>query len=163
MAVVVVDEAEFGVVELTGPLDRLLDTASRRTVGALAWQAIGGVGIAGAKGAVVAVYLADVLGQIPAVGIPGAVLLERQRAGGDLQRGVPGDVPERRVVAAGEGGHNTSRVLPRERGAIHRHGLGSDGAGGYRTVLHSFRMFTILRPLHRSQATFADKNGFTFD
>ena len=159
MAVVVVDEAEFGVVELAGPLDRLLDTASRRTVGALAWQAIGGVGIAAADVAGRAVYLTDVLGQIPAVGIPGAVLLERQRAGGDLQRGVPGDVPERRVVASGEGGHNTSRVLPRERGAIHRHHFSGDRTGGHRTVLHSFRMLTILRPLHRSQATFEQKMG----
>ena len=77
MTVVVVGEAEFGVVVLAGPLDGLFDTASRRTVGALAWQAIGGIGIAGAKGAVVAIDLADILGEIPAAGVPGAVLLER--------------------------------------------------------------------------------------
>ena len=87
VAVVVVDEAELGVIELAGPLDGLFDTASRRTVGALAWQAIGGVGVAGAKGTVVAVYFANVLRQIPAVGEPGAVLLERQRAGGIALRG----------------------------------------------------------------------------
>ncbi len=102
MAVVVVDEAELAIEELAGPLYGLFDTASRRTVGALAWQAIGGIGIAGAKGAVGAVYLADVLGEIPAVGVPGGILLERQRAGGDGLRGVPGDVPQRGVVAAGE-------------------------------------------------------------
>ena len=34
---------------------------------------------------------------------------------------------------------------------------------GYRTVLHSFRMFTILRPLGGSQAAFADKHRFTLD
>ena len=54
-------------------------------------------------------------------------------------------------------------ICLRERKAIHRHGLGSDGAGGYRTVLHSFRMFTILRPLGGSQAAFADKHRFTLD
>lgn len=37
----------------------------------------------------------------PAVGIPGAVHLERQRAGGDILRGIPGDVPQRGVMAAG--------------------------------------------------------------
>ena len=37
----------------------------------------------------------------PAVGIPGAVLPERQRAGGILLRGSPGDAPERGVEAAG--------------------------------------------------------------
>ena len=156
MTVVVVDEAELGIVEFAGPLDGLFDTASRRTVGALAWQAIGGIDIAAANVAGRAVYLTDILRQIPAVGIPGAVLLEGQRAGGILLREVPGDVPERRVVAAGEGGHNASRVLLRERKTIHHHHLCGDGTGGYRTVLHSFRMLTILRPLHRSQATFAD-------
>ena len=63
-------------------------------------------------------------------------------------------------VAAGEGGDNSCCVLLRERKAIHRHRLGSDGTGGRRTVLHSFRMFTILRPLGGSQAAFADKNRF---
>ena len=56
-----------------------------------------------------------------------------------------------------------SAICMREHHAIHRHGLGCDGAGGYRTVLHSFRMLTILRPLHRSQAAFANKNRFTLD
>ena len=61
MAVVVVDEAEFCVVELAGPLDGLLYITSRRTVSALACQAVGGIGIAGAKGTIVAVDFADVL------------------------------------------------------------------------------------------------------
>ena len=245
VAVVVVSEAEFGIVVLAGPQDGLGDTASRRTVGALAWQAIGGVSVVRTDIAGRTVHLADVLGEIPAVGVPGAVLLERQRAGGGILRGVPGDVPQRRVVtagkvdagnlqvaavdvalmqryitidhnpldsaaahgvvlamngsdgvicrytdefcgavfgivahspdtgarlhsclvtvcivlrlevnhtiihrvAAGEGGDNTCRVLLREHRAILRHSPGSDGAGGHRTVLHSFRMFTILRPL----------------
>ena len=40
----------------------------------------------------------------PAVGVPGAIFLDSQRTGGILLRGGPGDVPERGVVAAGEGG-----------------------------------------------------------
>ena len=102
MAVVVVDEAEFCVVELAGPLDSLLYITSRRTVSALAWQAVGGIGIAGAKGTIVAVDFADVLGEIPAVGVPGAVLLDGQRSGGNGLGGIPGDVPESRVRGAGE-------------------------------------------------------------
>ena len=66
-------------------------------------------------------------------------------------------------VAAGEGGHNTRRVLPREREAIHRHHFSGDRTGGYRTVLHSFRTSTILRPLSGSQAAFANKNRFTLN
>ena len=258
VAVVVVSEAEFGIVVLAGPQDGLGDTASRRTVGALAWQAIGGVSVVRTDITGRTVHLAYVLRQIPAIGVPCAVLLERQRAGGGILRGVPGDVPQRGVVtagkvdvgnlqvaavdvalmqrhttierhflrgsaahgvvlamhggdgiicrytdefcgavfgivahspdtgarlhsclvtvcivlrlevnhtiihrvAAGEGGDNTCRVLLRKRKAIHHHGLGCDGAGGHRTVLHSFRMFTILRPLGGSQAAFADKNRF---
>ena len=132
MAVVVVDEAELGIIELAGPLDGLFDTASRRTVGALAWQAIGGIGIAGAKGAVVAIDLADILGEIPATGVPGDVLLDGQRTGGyglgrltrrhpiacsplrgklaarfvqspsELLGAFPGDVPQSRMGGAGE-------------------------------------------------------------
>ena len=64
-------------------------------------------------------------------------------------------------VAAGEGGDNICRVLLRKREAIHHHGLGSDGTGGRRTVLHSFRMFTIPRPLGGSQAAFADEEQFS--
>ena len=66
-------------------------------------------------------------------------------------------------VAAGEGGGNPCRILLRERKAIHHHRLGSDGTGGHRTVLHSFRTSTILRPLGGSQAAFADKHRFTLD
>ena len=68
-----------------------------------------------------------------------------------------------RRVAAGEGGDNTSRVLLQERKAIHRHHFSGDGTGGYRTVLHSFRTSTILRPLSGSQAAFANKNRFTLN
>ena len=66
-------------------------------------------------------------------------------------------------VAAGEGGGNPCRIFLRERKTIHRHCLCSDRAGGYRTVLHSFRTSTILRPLSGSQAAFANKNRFTLN
>ena len=39
VAVVVVDEGQLGVIELAAPLDGLGGAASRRTSGALAWQA----------------------------------------------------------------------------------------------------------------------------
>ena len=81
MTVVVIDQAEFSVAVLARPLDGLGDISLR------CGFAVGGVGVAGAKDAVVAVYFTDVLRQIPAVGEPGAVLLERQRAGGIALRG----------------------------------------------------------------------------
>ena len=87
--------------------------------------------------AVLAVELADVLGEVPAVIEPGAVLLDSQRAGG--------------------GGRDTGGILLRAHDSIHRHRLGSDGTGGHRTVLQSLRTCTILRPQGGSQATFADK------
>ena len=87
-----------------------------------------------------AVELADVLSEVPAVGVPGAVLLDSQRAGG--------------------GGRDTGGILLRECNATDRHRLGGDGRTRSRTVLHSFRASTIHRPLRGSQATFADKNRF---
>ena len=44
-------------------------------------------------------YLPHVLGEVPAVGVPGAVLLDGQGAGGDILGRVPGDEPD-----AGMGG-----------------------------------------------------------
>lgn len=63
MAVVVVDEAEFGIVELAGPLDILLYISFCR------YLAVGGVGVGGADVAVLAVKFVDVLGEVPAVGV----------------------------------------------------------------------------------------------
>ena len=101
MAVVVVDETELGVVELAGPLDGLGYITFCR------YLAVGGVGVGGADVAGGAVEFADVLGEIPAVGEPGAVLLEGQRAGG--------------------GGRDTGGILLRAHDSIHRHRLGGDG------------------------------------
>ena len=93
--------------------------------------------------AVLAVEFADVIGEIPAVGEPGAVLLDSQRAGG--------------------GGRDTGGILLREQNATDRHRLGSDGRTWHRTVLQSLRTCTIHRPLRGSQAAFTDKNGFTLN
>ena len=54
-------------------------------------------------------------------------------------------------------------ICLREHHAIHRHCFGSDRTGGNRTVLHSFRASTILRPAGGSQATFTDCYRFTLD
>ena len=56
MAVVVVDEAEFGVVVLTAPLDGLGYVTLCR------YLAVGGVGVGGADVTMLAVDFADVLG-----------------------------------------------------------------------------------------------------
>ena len=62
MAVVIVQQTEFGVVVLAAPLDGLGNIASRRTVGALAWQAVGGITVGGTDVTVGAVELTDILG-----------------------------------------------------------------------------------------------------
>jgi len=58
-------------------LDRLIEGAT------WAWQAEGGIGVGSGDGAGGGIELADILGEIPAVGVPGAVDLNGQRAGGD--------------------------------------------------------------------------------
>ena len=96
MAVVIVNEAKFGIIVLAAPLDGLGDIAFRRDF------AVGGVGVGRADVAGGAVHFADVFGQIPAVGVPGAVELDGQRTRGDGLGRVPGDEPEGRVRGAGE-------------------------------------------------------------
>ena len=76
MTVVVVDETEFGVVVLAGPLDGLGD------ISVCCDFSIGGVGVGGAEVAGGAEYFADVLGEVPAVGEPGAVFADGKGAGG---------------------------------------------------------------------------------
>ena len=77
-------------------MDGLVDA-----VGTFRYFTIGGVGVGGADITVRAVELADVFGQIPAGSVPGAVLLDGQRAGGYRLGGIPGDEPEARMIAAG--------------------------------------------------------------
>ena len=64
--------------------------------------AVGSVGIGGGDVTGGAEYLAHVLSEVKAVCVPGTVLLDGQRTGGDALRGVPCDEPEGRMVAAGE-------------------------------------------------------------
>ena len=96
MAIVVVDETEFDVVELAGPLYGLLYISVCR------YLAVGRVGIGRAEIAGGAVYFADVLRQVPAVGVPCAVFLDGQRARGDILRGIPGNEPQAGVSGSGE-------------------------------------------------------------
>ncbi len=83
-------------MELAAPLDGLGDGTggcyfAKRSVG------IGGVDVAvGAK------HFAHVLGEVEAVGAPGAVLLDGQRARGYRLRGVPQQQPHHRMMTAGE-------------------------------------------------------------
>ena len=65
------------------------------------------------------------------------------------------------VLARGGGG-DTCRILLRNRKTVHRHRLSGDAAGRHSTVLSSFRSFIIDTPLRGSQATYADRNHFTF-
>ena len=76
------------------------------------YLAVGGVGVGGADVAVLAVELADVLGEVPAVGVPGAVELDSQRTGGDGLSRIPCDIPQGRVVAAGEVNAGDLQIAP---------------------------------------------------
>ena len=96
MAVVVVDEGQLGVIELAAPLDGLGGAAGSGD------GAVGGVGVGGVDVTGGAEYLTHVLGEVKAVGVPGTVLLDGQRAGGDALRGVPAEQPHTGMVAAGE-------------------------------------------------------------
>ena len=96
MAVVVVDKGQLGVIELATPLDGLGGAAGGGDI------AVGGVGVGGVDVTGGTEYLAHVLGEVKAVGVPGTVLLGGQRAGGDGLGGIPGDEPKPRVVTAGE-------------------------------------------------------------
>ena len=68
--------AQLCIVELAAPLDGLGDGTGGR------YFAERGVGVGGVDVAVGAEDLAYVLGEVKAVGTPGAVLLDGQRAGG---------------------------------------------------------------------------------
>ena len=64
MAVVVVDEGQLGVIELAAPLDGLGGASGGADI------AVGGVGIGGIDVTGGAEYLAHVLGEVKAVGVP---------------------------------------------------------------------------------------------
>ena len=96
MPPVVVHEAEFWLPHLTTPLDGLGNGADG------CYGAVGGVGVGSGDVAGGAEELTDVLGEVEAVGVPCAVLLDSQRAGGDGLRGVPRNEPEAGMGGAGE-------------------------------------------------------------
>ena len=96
MAVVVVDEGGFDVVVLAAPLDGLGDIAVCRDF------SVGGVAVGSPEVAVLSEDFADVLRQIPTIGVPGAVLADGKRASGYRLRRIPGDKPQAGMVTAGE-------------------------------------------------------------
>ena len=93
---VVVYHAEFVIPYLAAPLDRLGNGAGG------CYGAVGGVGVGGGDVAGGAEELTDVLGEVEAVGVPCAVLLDSQRAGGDGVHRVPRNEPEAGMRGAGE-------------------------------------------------------------
>ena len=96
MPPVVVHEAEFWLPHLTTPLDGLGNGADG------CYGAVGGVGVGSGDVAGGAEELTDVLGEVEAVGVPCAVLLDSQRTGGDGVHRVPCYQPEAGMGGAGE-------------------------------------------------------------
>ena len=95
VAVVVVDEVEFGVVVLRGPLERLRNVAGsgyvpERSVGIRCADVAGGTE-----------DFADIFGDVVAVGEPGAVFLDRERTRRRRLRRIPGNTFRTRVVPEG--------------------------------------------------------------
>ena len=95
MAVVVVHQGQLCVVVFTTPLNRLDEIPGHGD------SAVGGVGVGGADVTMLAIDLANVFGEIPAVGEPGAVYLNSQRTRGGGLRGIPCQKPESGLRAAG--------------------------------------------------------------
>ena len=93
MSIIVIYKPQFSIVEFTAPLNRLSDVTRD------SYFTIGRVRVVRTNVASSPVYLPHVLGEVPAVGVPGAVLLDGQGAGGYGLGGIPGDEPE-----AGMGG-----------------------------------------------------------
>ena len=93
---VVINQICFIIFILTTPLNGLGDVAGA------CYLAEGGVSIGGCNVTAGGIEFADVLGQVPAVGVPRAVNPNGQRAGSDGLGRIPGDEPECRMIAAGE-------------------------------------------------------------
>ena len=92
VAEVVVDEVEFGVVMLRGPLEGLGDVAGFRYVPERS------VGIRRADVAGGTEDFADVFREVVAVGEPRAVFLDRERTRRRRLRRIPGNEPQRRMT-----------------------------------------------------------------
>ena len=91
VAVVVVDEVEFGIVDFRGPLEGLGNVAGGGN------GAEGRVGIRRADVAVLTEDFADVFRDVVAVGKPRAVFLDCERTRRRRLRRVPGYKPQRRA------------------------------------------------------------------
>ncbi len=96
VAVVVVYQAELLVVELAAPAEGLGDVTGSR------YSSVWRVSIGSADVARRPEHLADVLGQIPAVTIPRAVFLNRERARRRPLRRIPSNEPEAGMSIAGQ-------------------------------------------------------------
>ena len=95
MAVVVVDEGEFGFVVFAAPLDGLVDAGGGD-------GAVRGVVVGRGNGSVRLVEFGDVFREVVAVGVPCAVFAEGEGARRYGLDRVPVEVPEGRGVAARE-------------------------------------------------------------
>ena len=94
--IVIIHQSQLFIVELATPLNRLGDVAGGGD------GAIRGVGVGGADVAGGAEDLAHVFGEVEAVGVPGAVFLDGERAGGDGLGGIPRYQPQGGMIGAGE-------------------------------------------------------------
>ena len=94
MAVVVVNEVEFGVVVLRGPLEGLRDVAGFR------YGSEGRVGILRADVAVLTEDFADVFRDVVTVSKPRSVFLDGERARRRRLRRIPGYKPKRWMCRA---------------------------------------------------------------
>ena len=74
---IIIHQPQFAIPHLAAPLDGLGNVTGG------SYLTEGGIGVGGGDITVGAVELADVLGEVPAIGVPGAVKLDSQRAGGD--------------------------------------------------------------------------------
>ena len=139
MAVVVVDEAEFSIMVLAAPLNRLCH------IPGCVHLTVGGVAVGGADVAGGAEDFADILRQVPAVGVPGAVFADGQGARGNRLSRVPGEEPQTGVVTASEVATSELQVtavdvaLMKRDAAIRCHlfgGAASEGVVGVGTLCH---------------------------
>lgn len=94
--IVIIHQPQHGIVELTAPLEGL------NHITVCCYCSVGGIGVEGTDVAGGIIYLADVLREIPAVGVPRAIFLNGERSGGCCLRRIPEDVPHKRCVYASE-------------------------------------------------------------
>ena len=96
MTVVVVNKTNFRIKVLGAPLDGLGDISGG------CYLPKGRIGVVGADVAVLAVDLADVFCEVPAIGVPGGIFLDGERAGGGGLRRIPCNQPQAGMVTASQ-------------------------------------------------------------